>query len=82
MLIAIIVVNVTILFFPPVDIVVLPYIIHGVTPGVLTQTVPDFDDGTSPPIVASFPLGSQNQSLIYVSHLCSFKHPSLFLCAE
>lgn len=47
--------------------VVIPYITLGVTQGVITQSVPSFDDGTSSPIFVPFPLGSQFQSTVYVS---------------
>ena len=46
---------------------VIPYITFGETHGVVTQAVPDFDDGTSAPIFVSFPLGSHNNSTVYVS---------------
>ena len=46
---------------------VIPYITFGETQGVVTQAVPDFDDGISAPIFVSFPLGSHNQSTVYVS---------------
>jgi hypothetical protein len=45
---------------------VIPYITFGETEGVLTQAVPNFDDGTSAPITVLFPLGSNNRSTVYV----------------
>ena len=47
--------------------IVLPYITLGVTEGVLTQTVPTALDGVSLPINTQFPLGSHNESTVYVS---------------
>ena len=48
--------------------IVIPYITLGVTDGVVTQSVPSFDDGTSLQISVLFPLGNQFQSTVYVSH--------------
>ena len=58
--------HITAMYFLPVPQVI-PYITFGETEGVLTQAVPDFDDGTSAPITVLFPLGSNNRSTVYVS---------------
>ena len=58
--------------------IVIPYITLGVTDGVVTQSVPSFNDGTSSPISVLFPLGNQFQSIVYVSHEC----PALTLINE
>ena len=49
--------------------VIIPYIDLGVTEGVVTQSVPNYDDGTLSPIYVSFPLGSQLQSTVYVCNV-------------
>ena len=49
------------------DVTMTPYINLGVTEGVETYFVPEFDDGVSPPVnVDNFPLGSQVESTVYV----------------
>ena len=47
----------------------LPYLTLRITPGVVTNSVPEFDDGTSVaiPIPTGFPIGNTNQSVAYVS---------------
>ena len=45
------------------------YITHGVTPGVVTQYVPDYDDGVSSEIFVQFPFGARIQSSVFVRML-------------
>ena len=47
----------------------LPFLTLRSTPGVVTNSVPAVDDGSSPaiPIPTGFPIGNSNQSVAYVS---------------
>ena len=52
----------------------LPYLTLRSTPGIVTNSVPGVDDGSSPaiPIPTGFPIGNSNQSVAYVRIKISF----------